>query len=205
MEAERDGSGNMLPPSSSSKQSWEWELGGMTRREQEAARKILVKFKLINEKRKGIPAKLYFSINVDELEKFIIKNQQIGVNVRSGLAENDNQDVRKEPGKNGDLRPSITKNTTKNNTEKQQTEPGGRAKIICEYLIKIGINGVSANNKHFLKLLKEDVFWDQEFIDIAENCGPGQMQFNYILAKIQGRIDDASKIMANLTSNPLRC
>jgi len=198
MEAERDSAGNMIPPSAAHKQSWEWELGGMSRREQETARKILLKFKLINEKRKSIPAKLYFSVNIGELEKFIIKNQQIVGNVQSIMAESDNQDVRKEPVKNGAKRQSITKNTpeiiTKNISDTQRTLC--RSKIICENLMKMGIKGVSANNPLYLKLLTESN-WDQEFEAIAAGLQSGQMQFEYILAKVKGRREDALKIMAN--------
>ena len=45
MESERNETGNLLPPSNAFKQSWEWELGGMSRRQQECARKNTIGFK----------------------------------------------------------------------------------------------------------------------------------------------------------------
>lgn len=204
MECEKDEDGNLLPPSSSHKQSWEWELGGMTRRQQEAARKILVSFKLIKQIRKGTPAKLYYAVDVAELEKFIIKNQQFGGNVQSSLAKRDNQDVPKSTIKTGENGASITESTpeinSENTPETQRTphvytpEILSRAKIICDELIKKGFVAVSANNPHFLFLLNESN-WDKEFEVVADGCTSIQMHFNYILATIQGRRDDAIKEM----------
>ena len=50
-----------------SQSDWEAETG-MTRREQETARKRLEKAGFLEEIRKGVPAKLYFRVNVDALE-----------------------------------------------------------------------------------------------------------------------------------------
>ena len=212
MECEKDEDGNLLPPSSSHKQSWQWELGGMTRRQQEAARKILVALNLIKEIRKGTPAKLFYSVNVAELSKFIYKNQQFVENVQTGLAESDNQDVPKSTIKNGENGASITDSTaaiTSKNTPETQRTPRPvytpqilkRAKEICQQLMEKGIDAVSANNPHFLQLLNESN-WDEEFVVVAEGCTSIQMHFNYVLAKIQGRRDDALKEM-NKIKNPL--
>jgi hypothetical protein len=73
--AQRDDQGVMLPPSAD-KQSWEWELG-MTRSEQESARKVLVELKLLEEQLADIPARLHFRVNLEELEQFLLKNQQM--------------------------------------------------------------------------------------------------------------------------------
>lgn len=81
--------GMIIEPTSPAKQSWQWELGGMKRSEQETARKILIKEGLLEEKRKGIPAKIYFRVNLIKLGEFILKNQQI--------AESCQLDGRKQP------------------------------------------------------------------------------------------------------------
>lgn len=209
MECEKDEDGNLLPPSSSHKQSWQWELGGMTRRQQEAARKILSDLNILYGIVRGTPAKLFYTINDAELEKFIIKNQQFGGNVQTGLDKNANLDVRKKTNKFGENAPSITEitpqNTTQNIANIQPTHTcvdlNKRAKAICQQLIALKISNVSANDQNFLKLLLASN-WDEEFVNVAQACAPGQMQFNYILAKIQGRRDDAEKIMATLKKAP---
>ena len=54
-------------------QSWEYELG-MSRSEQETARKILKKRGLIIEELKGNPAKLYYMVDIKVLEDFLCNN-----------------------------------------------------------------------------------------------------------------------------------
>jgi len=52
----------------------EWfEETSLTRKPQETARNILRKLRLINEKRKGVPAKLYYQLNFAELFKLLEK------------------------------------------------------------------------------------------------------------------------------------
>ncbi len=74
-DAERDSASNMIPPSSPTRQSWEWELG-MTRSEQEEARRALRQHGLIEERRAGIPARLHYRVNLAKLEEFLIANRK---------------------------------------------------------------------------------------------------------------------------------
>lgn len=67
--------GGILPPSSPSKQSWEWELG-LPRRSQELARKQLRGAGLLEEKYMGIPRQLYFRVDLDAVAEFVRTNGQ---------------------------------------------------------------------------------------------------------------------------------
>ena len=78
-DADRGADGALIPPTSSHRQSWEWELGGMGRRDQEEARKILKKNGLLEEKLQGVPARLHFRVNLQNLVEFIHKNQKIAL------------------------------------------------------------------------------------------------------------------------------
>lgn len=52
----------------------EWQLEtGLTRREQEGARKKLKALGILEEKRKGIPAKLYFRLDTNTLHTLLLK------------------------------------------------------------------------------------------------------------------------------------
>lgn len=71
-DAERDQDKKMVPPTNKSKQSWEWETG-LTRAQQEDARTHLRELGLLEERRAGVPARLYYRVNLDELEKFLLQ------------------------------------------------------------------------------------------------------------------------------------
>ena len=58
-----------------SQQDWEEETG-MNRREQERARKALKSIGVLEEKRRGVPARMYFRINEEALEKALLGSPQ---------------------------------------------------------------------------------------------------------------------------------
>lgn len=58
-----------------SQQDWEEETG-MNRREQERARKALKSIGVLEEKRRGVPARMYFRVNEDALEKALLGSPQ---------------------------------------------------------------------------------------------------------------------------------
>lgn len=112
-DARRDGSGRMLPPRKEDEQSWEYELC-MSRSEQQSARRILCKLGILEEKLQGIPAQLFFRVNLEKLEEFLLKNQQI--------AESYQQDGRTLPTSRQDTasqlvgnEPTISTQTTHRN------------------------------------------------------------------------------------------
>ncbi|MCK5866674.1 MAG: HNH endonuclease, partial [Marinobacter adhaerens] len=58
-----------------SQQDWEEETG-MNRREQERARKALKSIGVLEEKRRGVPARMYFRINEEALERALLGTPQ---------------------------------------------------------------------------------------------------------------------------------
>lgn len=116
-DAERDENGKMLPPSSAYRQSWEWELGGMGRYEQETARKILVKEGLLIEKKKGLPAKLHFQLDLERLCEFILKKQQIADFSQLAGGEAPGLVVENQPASWGKNHRLYTETTPKNTTK----------------------------------------------------------------------------------------
>lgn len=107
--ADRDVTGRMRPPDNASRQSWEWELG-LTRAEQEGARKVLCQHGLLEERLKGVPAKLHYRVNLDRLSEFLLKNQQMaGFNQLDGRIQPASwQDSTSKPGR---IPPAITETT----------------------------------------------------------------------------------------------
>lgn len=71
-DAKRDNDGKILSPSDRTKQSWEWETG-LTRSQQERARKRLITLKILEEKKQGIPQRNHFRVNTANLEKFLLE------------------------------------------------------------------------------------------------------------------------------------
>lgn len=108
--ADRDATGRMKPPENASRQSWEWELG-LTRAEQEGARKVLCQHGLLEERLKGVPAKLHYRVNLDRLFEFLLKNQQMaGINQLDGEIQPTGwQDSTSKPGR---IPPAITETTS---------------------------------------------------------------------------------------------
>lgn len=59
-------------------QEWEKETG-LTRHEQDGARRKLVKLKVIEEVRRGVPAKMYYRVDAQILADLIATNRQTGL------------------------------------------------------------------------------------------------------------------------------
>lgn len=107
----------------SNKEGWfyktekEWEdETGLSRWEQETARKRMIKSKIIEIKRKGIPAKLYFKINIKKLEE-LLKLTQVCDNTTDKYAIKPQLDCDNTANKSKDLSQSNTYTTTENTTK----------------------------------------------------------------------------------------
>ncbi|WP_342632176.1 replication protein O [Marinobacter alkaliphilus] len=84
------------------KSQTEWQAEtGMTRREQETARRRLTNAGFLEEQRKGVPARLYFRVDIDALEAALEElssslaenaNQECTDNENNSLADSANQD-----------------------------------------------------------------------------------------------------------------
>jgi hypothetical protein len=118
---------------------------GMGRREQETARKVLKKVKVLYEERRGIPALLYYKVDLDELAKVLKEyyehsnDSEPGNPVESRMAESAILECRNAPDSNGGISQTvmaesaihtITETTTEttagsnnNNNQHSQNQP----------------------------------------------------------------------------------
>lgn len=123
-----------------SQKEWQAETG-MTRREQETARRRLTEAGILQEKRKGVPARLHFRVDIEALETALEElssrmaesaNQECTDNENNSLAESANQvctdgatsmaesanqECTKAPGSDGGKRQSITEITSETTPE----------------------------------------------------------------------------------------
>lgn len=115
----------------------EWtEETGMTRREQETARKKLIAKGYIKEVRKGVPCKTYYRLDRDALEADLLqvaqKRQssmadsaiQECTKAPSSMADSAKQECTNPPDSDGGMRPTITETTAETTSESTQVAPG---------------------------------------------------------------------------------
>jgi hypothetical protein len=100
---------------------WFWKTGadweeetGLSRREQDTARGILRGLGFWEEEKRGIPARLWFRLNLEQLEQLLISE-------KTSLAESAKLDRRKAPNWTGGKRQTISENTPETTT----TPPSG--------------------------------------------------------------------------------
>lgn len=102
---------------------WEEETG-LTRREQETARKILTKLEVMEEELRGIPAKLHFRVDSTKLRDALKK-----VQVRqTSMAESAKQGSLFPPNTDGGKRPAITET----NREHAEKKPSIKSKRLSD-------------------------------------------------------------------------
>ena len=104
-------------------EEWEAETG-MTRSEQESARKRLVKIGVLQEMKKGVPCRLYYRVNIDAIHA----NLSAGL-PQSSLQESRKQGCRKPASKPAQNPQTITETTAEITSETTaDTLPGGSGK-----------------------------------------------------------------------------
>jgi len=95
----------------------------LSRREQETVRKRLTAINILQEEKRGVPAKLHYRVNEIELERYVLKHYDTQINaggqgaVQTRLAESAKLDWRKTPNKNGGKRQTNTETTAETTTE----------------------------------------------------------------------------------------
>lgn len=93
----------------------EWsDETGLSRREQETARKRLVARGYLDEDRRGVPCKTYYRLNKDALERDILDLAQMR---QSSMAESDKLECTNAPYSDGGKRQTITETTTETTPE----------------------------------------------------------------------------------------
>lgn len=94
---------------------------GLTRREQETARRILRDQGVIAEERRGLPAKLWYRVDKDRLFELVREHiAQYGGKRQTSMAENAILDETNPPIRNGGKRASTTETTALEDSQKIQ-------------------------------------------------------------------------------------
>lgn len=97
----------------------EWlEETGLTRREQETARKRLCDKGYIEESKRGVPCRVFFKLNREALENDLLELAQ---KRPSSRAESAQLESTKAPSSDGGKRPTNTESTAETTTENTQT------------------------------------------------------------------------------------
>lgn len=95
----------------------------LTRREQETVRKRLTAINILQEEKRGVPAKLHYRVNENELERHVLQRHDTLAHadgqgaVQTSLAENAKLDWRKAPNKDGGKRQTNTETTAETTSE----------------------------------------------------------------------------------------
>ncbi|WP_288393091.1 hypothetical protein [uncultured Herbaspirillum sp.] len=125
-DADRDEHGLLIPPKNRSRQSWEWELG-MSRSEQESARRLLKSYKLLEELLMGVPAKLHYKVNLTELGKFLESQYQLAGSCQldGEIAPSSRQS---SASKGVEMQPANSETTSKNTKNNLASTKNGDSK-----------------------------------------------------------------------------
>ncbi len=178
----------------------EWfEETGLTRRHQETARKKLVSLGILEEVRRGLPAQLFFRLNLPRLAQLIREfldrkngdndsgegeefgQSRLADSAKQGarksqprMAQSAKQERRDAPDQQGVLRPSFTgtKNTTENKSKTTTAEPDAVV-VDFELLSQMQAVGVSATVAKRLIAQKPEVCRQQlEWLPLREAKKP---------------------------------
>ncbi|WGM01933.1 hypothetical protein [Arsenophonus nasoniae] len=134
---------------------WEEETG-LSRREQETARKKLIGLGVMNEKRTGVPARIFFSIDFNKLEELLDCTNKNGVISQSSMAESANLACTKCTNSDGGKRQSNTETTTETTTKNKN--------ILIEPVrseVEKTESEITKPNQNPIDLAFEGIFWPQ--------------------------------------------
>lgn len=104
------------------REEWEEETG-LTRREQEGARKKLRDLGVLEEKKQGIPCKTYYRINTERLQTCLHKTAQLGGT--------------KPPNRAAQNRPPITEITTETTTDTVNTPDADAPRVPYQEFVSL--------------------------------------------------------------------
>ncbi len=120
-DAERNSEGQLVPPSNSSRQSWEWETA-LPRARQESARKRLRALGLLEEDLRDLPAKLYFRVNLERLIELLLASNQLAETPPTGWNEAPRLDSGDHTSKPAEVPPAKRTQTTAQINAKTTTD-----------------------------------------------------------------------------------
>lgn len=152
-DADRDEAGRVKPPVDASRQSWEWETG-LSRTRQESARRRLKSLGLLQEKLRGVPAKLYYRVNMDRLVDFLLATRQLAGFPPTGRQDLGHQAGSTDTDKQEGLSPSITETTA----ETSSTTTATRTRAPLAHAItedSSGVGGSGGEDAECMNLILE--------------------------------------------------
>ncbi len=139
---------------------WEEETG-LTRREQETARKRLVSAGVLEEKRQGIPCRMFFRVDMGVLSRAVY-----GQHTR--LPDSDNQEWRNPPNSDVGKRHSNTETTAETTTESDGAPRKRGAILLSTYLEECEQQGTKPVPKDSAVFkYAEDVSLPPEYLSLA--------------------------------------
>lgn len=138
-DADRDDAGRIKPPVDASRQSWEWETG-LSRTRQESARRRLRALGLLQETLRGVPAKLYYRVDMDRLVDFLLSTRQLAGFPPTGRQECGHQAGSTDAGKEEGPPPSITETTAKTSSTTTATRMPS-VHVVAEHAPGVGGSG----------------------------------------------------------------
>jgi hypothetical protein len=116
----------------------------LTRRHQETARRNLRQVGVLEERLSGVPAQLYFRVNLGQLQKLITDLLDGKKSVPASRAESAQQEGTKRANKKGAFAPAIKSETTSENSS--ETTSSSEEEEILDSLIKRAVE-IGANKK----------------------------------------------------------
>ena len=136
---------------------------GLTRTEQENARKKLLELGFITEKKMSVPCRVFFRVERENLYKSLIEYSetldcsQFAGNLHTRLQETCELDCSKPASKNAQNQQSNTENTTENTTESvsASARPKHKAPTVREILLKNGVTEQTASEYLNLRAKKK--------------------------------------------------
>lgn len=112
------------------KTSAEWtEETGLTRREQDTARKTLRELGFVDEDKRGVPCKIHFKVNQEKLYSALLDLAQ----KRQTDAQKRQTECTNPPNKDGGKRQTITESTAENTTQSTQDILNNNIHEVFEY------------------------------------------------------------------------
>ena len=153
---------------------WEQETG-LTRREQETARKRLRELGFVSEHKHGVPCKVHFRVEHDNLYMALVRFSQ---NSQSSMAESAKLECTDAPNSDVGIRQTNTENTQEITTDSKlgsaELEKILKGKKPCEALVAIGLDSDVAQrfNDH-RKALKKPLTLEGLIKHYHESCNAG--------------------------------
>ncbi len=170
----------------------------LSRYEQEAGRKKLRELGILEEKKRGIPARAYYKINFHALLQKIGELSDSPLNSPDGVfsPSKEADEIRTEPPASRGQNPHLKEERFKEDLSlsKGDDRNSQTIKTLCSRLKLKGISGASPLSADLISLLDEGVSSDHILLIADEAKEKDKKSVGWIAAAIRGRREDAKKI-----------